>query len=379
LFRFQVVLTNTMRTFQTIFVALAASTASAQFYSGSYGYGGYGSGLSYGSGLYGASYSAVPAVSSGFGGYSYGGHPAVSYGTASKYAIASPAISYGAGYAAPAYSYGHGYAAPAISYGAGYGAAIGYGGQATNLGVIATAPHGGPSVHEVHTGSGAKTIRLEEFQGGDQVIRVHEQPSAGPQVGQVLVPGEQSHIRVINRNGPTRVERLVHRQPTQVVELQKPGRPGARIVQVVKGESPAPSVEFVNDGGASHQVHVADDAAAGGTGFVTGGSGYALGGGYAVAAPAAITSYAAHAAPAVAVHHAAPAVAVHHAAPAVAVHHTAPAVASYAVHAAPAVATYGVHAAPVAYATHGNIGGYSTGFGSHKTVVLDSYKKKSKA
>ncbi|OQR74912.1 hypothetical protein BIW11_00873 [Tropilaelaps mercedesae] len=239
--------------------------------------------------------------------------PAVAVAAAPTVAVAAaPAVAVAA---APAVTVA---AAPAVTVAAAPG----------NVGVVAHAPPRKVQTHEVHTGSGRQAIRIEDFQAGDQVIRVHEAPQAPPQVAQVAVPGEQHHIRVINhQSGPAHIERVVHRQQTQVIDLQKPGRPGARIVQVVRVQSPPPSVEFVDAGGSNHHVYHAKDTAAAAPAIV------------AHAAPFVSRAVATHhAIPAVAVHHAAPAVAVHHAAPAVAVHHAAPAVAVH--HAAPSIAAY---------------------------------------
>ncbi|XP_028969118.1 cuticle protein-like [Galendromus occidentalis] len=125
----------------------------------------------------------------------------------------------------------------------------------------AAAPAPAVRTHEIHTTSGRQAIRIEEVQAGDQVIRVHEAPQAGPQISQIRVPGEQHHVRVVNhQSGPAEVQRVVHRQQTQIFDVQKPGRAGARIVQVVRDESPAPTIEFVNTGGSNHHVYHANDA-----------------------------------------------------------------------------------------------------------------------
>lgn len=426
-----------MRAFQSALAAISVAVAAVngQYYS-SYRTGGlsYGTGLSglglYGSSLapaisYGARYatvSAAPALSYG-GGYStISAAPAVSYSNSVvsspvissvsaapvSYAVAAPAVTsrIATVSAAPAVSYGIA-AAPAVSYAAAA--------QPVNLGVIATA--GAPTVrsHEVHTGSGNTAIRIEDFQAGDQVIRVTEGPQAGPQVAQVQVPGEQHHVRVINhQSGPAQVERVVSRAPTQVVDVQKPGRPGARIIQVVKGQSPAPSIEFVNAGGDSHHVYYADDVNAGGAvgGGIIGGGGLIGGGGVNVVR----TSYAGPAYGG-AVISAAPAISTIGsrtisvaAAPAISTISAAPAISYGTVSAAPAISTIGsrtislaaapaistISAAPaISYGTvssapaisyglggsiYGGLGystGYSPYYNSGSNVFLDAKKKSS--
>ncbi|OQR74911.1 hypothetical protein BIW11_08768 [Tropilaelaps mercedesae] len=276
-----------MRAFQTVFAALAAAVVNGQIISRSYGLDGIG--LSYGSGLYGLSYSPAFPYGSGYNArYStVSAAPAISYRTGYPTVAAAPAISYRiAAPAAPTISYS---VAPAVPYAVAPIAtrklsvapasiaartvsvadapALTHAtpAQAVNIGVVATA--GTPSVrsHEIHTGSGRQAIRIEDFQAGDQVIRVHEGPQAAPEVSQIAVPGDQHHVRVIeHQSGPAQIERVVTRGQTQVVDVQKPGRPGARIVQVVKGQSPPPTIEFVQDGGSSHHVYYADDVNAGG-------------------------------------------------------------------------------------------------------------------
>ncbi|XP_003739476.1 uncharacterized protein LOC100899957 [Galendromus occidentalis] len=248
-----------MKAFQTICVALAAATL-GQAQSVSYGTSSYGSGVVYG----------APSYSSGI---SYASAPTVST-VRTQYVSAAPAISTIA--AGPVVSRAVTLqAAPAISVAAAPVQQIAVAAapvqqiavapapaQAVNLGVVATAPAGGVRTHEIHTGSGRQAIRIEEVQAGDQIIRVHEAPQAGPQIAQVRVPGEQHHIRVVNhQSGRAHVERVVQRQQTQVFNVQRPGRPGARIVQVVRDQAPAPSVEFVEAGGSNHHVYHANDAA----------------------------------------------------------------------------------------------------------------------
>jgi len=414
-----------MRAFQNALAAISVAVAAVngQYYSGSYRT----SGLSYGSGLSGL-------------GLTYGSSlaPAISYGSRYATVSAAPALSYGGGYstisAAPAVSYSNSIvsspvvssvaaapvsyavaapavtsriatisAAPAVSYGVAAAPAVSYAAaaQPVNLGVIATA--GAPTVrsHEIHTGSGNTAIRIEDFQAGDQVIRVTEGPQAGPQVAQVQVPGEQHHVRVVNhQSGPAQVERVVSRAPTQVVDVQKPGRPGARIIQVVKGQSPAPSIEFVNAGGDSHHVYYADDVNAGGAvgGGIIGGGGLIGGGGVNVVR----TSYAGPAYGG-AVISAAPAISTIGsraisvaAAPAISTISAAPAISYGTVSAAPAVSYGVVSAAPaISYGTvssapaisyglggfrYGGIG-YSTGYSPYynggSNVFLDAKKKSS--
>ncbi|OQR74913.1 hypothetical protein BIW11_03337 [Tropilaelaps mercedesae] len=181
---------------------------------------------------------AAPAVATVAGPSVFSRSVAVHHSPAVAVAHAPVATQTVAVHAAPAVAVHH--AAPAIAV---RSAPV----QAVNVGVVAAAPTAGIRSHEVHTSSGRQAIRIEDFQAGDQVIRVHEGPQAAPQVAQIAVPGEQHHVRVINHPaGPAHVERKVHRQQTQVIDLQKPGRPGVRIVQVVRGQSPPPSVEFVN-------------------------------------------------------------------------------------------------------------------------------------
>ncbi|XP_028969116.1 fibroin heavy chain [Galendromus occidentalis] len=313
-----------MRTFQVLFAAFGVAAVRSQLITSSRGIS-YGSGLgsSYGSG-FGSSYGTLLGGGGGYGtvlgggsGYgtvlggglsSLGGYatsvpasvsvartisagPAVSYAAAPiatrvatvaapAYSTISAAPAYSTISAAPAYStisaapaYSTISAAPAIS-------TVGVSAAPVNVGVISAGGAATVRSHEIHTGSGNQAIRIEDFQAGDQVIRVHEGPQEGPQVAQVQVPGEQHHVRVINHgSGRAQVERVVGRAPTQVIDVQKPGRPGARIVQVVKGQSPPPAIEFVQDGGSSHEVYYADDVGAGGAiggGLVGGGT---IGGG----------------------------------------------------------------------------------------------------
>ncbi|XP_028969120.1 uncharacterized protein LOC114828609 [Galendromus occidentalis] len=362
-----------MRAFQTVLAAISAVVAvNGQIYTG----------LSYGSGLsgltsyapaysYGARYStiaAAPALSYGAGYSTIASAPAVSYSnsivsspfTSSfvaapvSYSVAAPAVTsrIATVSAAPAITsrIATVSAAPAVSLSAAAPA---------NLGVIATG--GAPTIrtHEIHTGSGNQAIRIEDFQAGDQVIRVHEGPQEAPQVAQVQVPGEQHHVRVINhQSGPAQVERVVSRAQTQVVDVQKPGRPGARIIQVVKGQSPAPSIEFVNAGGDSHHVYYADDVNAGGAvgGGIVGGNivrtsyaGSGFGGAVISAAPAISTigsrAISVAAAPAIRTISAAPAISYGTVS-------SAPAVSYGTVSAAPAISYGGFSAAPaISYGT----------------------------
>jgi len=257
-----------MRSFQAVCVALAVASCRAGVLTGyapatttGYGYG-VGSttyGTSYGSSYAPASYGVLHstgyhAVAAPVHEKTYAVHYAEAPSHATEhvsYAVAQPqhAVTYATAHHAPVV------AAPVVA-------------APVKVGVIATAPAAtAVKSHEIHTGSGRHAIRIEDYQAGDQVIRVHEGAQAPPQVAQVQVPGEQHHIRVVNhQSGPAQVERVVHRSQTQVIDVQKPGRPGARIVQVVRGESPAPQIEFVNAGGSSHHVYHANEAAGYSTG-----------------------------------------------------------------------------------------------------------------
>lgn len=102
--------------------------------------------------------------------------------------------------------------------------------------------------HEILTESGRQTIRIYDFPASDQVIRVLE--------------GYRLHFRLFrsrfsaNRatSGLAEIQRVVHRQQTRVVDVQKPGCAGARIVPIVKGDLPPPSIELINANGQSRHV-----------------------------------------------------------------------------------------------------------------------------
>lgn len=113
--------------------------------------------------------------------------------------------------------------------------------------------------HTVTTQAGRSHIRVEEFQRGPQVIRVHEQRAPTPEVVQVHSPAEpQSVVRVINKAAPPpTVDRVVHRsQETHVVDIAKPPPPPARIVQVVRQPAPMPRFEFYNEDGYDSVHHL---------------------------------------------------------------------------------------------------------------------------
>ncbi|XP_022649457.1 calphotin-like [Varroa destructor] len=376
-----------MGAFEIVIAALAVVAVDSQLITPSYG----ARGLSVGSGLYGISYASANPY--GIRYVTPYATPAISYGTiasapAVSYEIAAPAVSYAATpittraitlpavpavpYAtAPAAARTVTYAAPttarSISVAAAPAAirtvpvaapvaaaapnvAVSAPAQPVNVGLIGTA--GAPAVrlHEVHTGSGRQAIRIEDYQSGDQIIRVHEGEQAAPEIAQIAVPGEQHHVRIVeHKSGPAEVQRVLSRAPTQVVDVHKPGRPGARIIQVVKGQSPAPSIEFISAGGSSHHVYYADDVNAGAA---------AIGGGSLGGATTFATSYGPavggsviSAAPAISAISAAPAISTISAAPAISTIPVTPAISTISavpafstISAAPAIST--ISAAP---------------------------------
>lgn len=151
----------------------------------------------------------------------------------------------------------------------------------------------GPRIHEIHTHGSRQLIRVEEYARPNQVIRVHEAPSSAPEIIKVKGPAPpQSLIRVVAKGGGrAHVERIVHRaRGVQVINVQKPASPPARIVHVIREQAPAPRVEFVHEPEGPNQVYVAQSPAAaevvlapsnGGSagGFVAGGHGGAFNGG----------------------------------------------------------------------------------------------------
>ncbi|XP_003742784.2 cardiomyopathy-associated protein 5-like [Galendromus occidentalis] len=125
----------------------------------------------------------------------------------------------------------------------------------------APAPAPQPRLHEIHTSSGRQFIRIEEYARPNQLIRVHEQEQAAPEIIRVQAPAENpALIRVIAKSsGPAHIERIVHRAPSpQIINVHKPAPPPARIVQVVRGPAAAPRIEFHYEESPAHEVHIAE-------------------------------------------------------------------------------------------------------------------------
>lgn len=151
-----------------------------------------------------------------------------------------------------------GHYAPSVATVASVAAAAG---PAKEASVSHAAPAPQARLHEIHTSSGRQFIRIEEYARPNQVIRVHEQDQAAPEIIRVQAPAENpALIRVIAKSsGPAHVERIVHRAPEpQIINVHKPAPPPARIVQVVRGPAAAPRIEFHYEETPSHEVHIAD-------------------------------------------------------------------------------------------------------------------------
>jgi hypothetical protein len=116
-----------------------------------------------------------------------------------------------------------------------------------------------PKVHKIFTNSGNTHLRLEEYRSGPQVIRVQEEPAQAPEVVRVQAPADQqSLVRVVNRGAGATAERVIHRGQAQAHTVSKPAGPGVRIVQAIKGQAPAPRVEFYNEDSEGSEHHFTD-------------------------------------------------------------------------------------------------------------------------
>ncbi|XP_018497737.1 mucin-17-like [Galendromus occidentalis] len=105
------------------------------------------------------------------------------------------------------------------------------------------------NLHEIHIGGDRKSIRVEEYKTGPQVIRVHDGPRSPPQVLNVEAPQEQQDIvRIVSKEaGPPHVERVVHDGGTQVFDVQKPAAAPERIVHIERGPPTPPRVELTQE------------------------------------------------------------------------------------------------------------------------------------
>lgn len=220
----QVYIGNKMRAFSIACLALSAAMSVQAGYLG------------------GSSASAYVPTSGGYNGYT-GYAPAVA---AAPVAVAAPVVTAAAPAvfqsAAPVFS-----AAPVI---ASAPTLIPAPAAPVSVGAPQVVAHGpsAPRVHEIHSQSAGRQVRIEEYRGPRQVIRVLEGGQAAPEVIRVQGPPQQgSIIRLVTRGGQNHVQHVVHQNPSvQVINVQKQPAPGPRVIHIVRSPAPAARVEVAH-------------------------------------------------------------------------------------------------------------------------------------
>jgi len=124
-----------------------------------------------------------------------------------------------------------------------------------------------PRVHEIHSHSAPRTIRVEEFRSPKQLVRVHEGGQAAPQVLRIQGPAyQQDIVRLFTRGGQARVQHVVHQAPgQQVFDVHKEPAPGGRYIHIVRSPAAAARVEVAHESAGPAPQIVLQAASSGGT------------------------------------------------------------------------------------------------------------------